>query len=61
MRISRQTFEDGVAREREKHHITWEWISWYFTKHKKLPKEEEFYLHLVDDNLKIDENHYSKS
>ena len=59
MRVDRKIFETGVATERQKHHVTWEWIEWYLKKYKRLPKEEEFYLHIAHDNLKLDEHYYT--
>ena len=60
MRMDRKVYENGMTIERNSHHITWAWIQDYYKKYKRFPKETEFYLHLVDDNLKNDPKHYNK-
>lgn len=60
MRIDRRTFENAVTIERREHHITYEWLQWYLKKYKRLPKEEEFYLHIANDHLKSNEEYYDK-
>ena len=61
MRIDRKVYEDGVYKERMKHHTTYEWLVYYLKKSKgKFPKDTEFYLHLADDNLRLDTEYYRK-
>ena len=57
--INRSVFEDGMTVEKE-HKTTFEWLSKFVGKNKKLPKEAEFYLHIVSDHLKEDPKYYEK-
>ena len=59
MNISRAVYEEGLKVEQE-HRDTYLWLLTYYRKNKKFPKEEEFFLHIVDDHLKESPTYYTK-
>jgi hypothetical protein len=57
--INRQEYERGLLKE--KHHThTYKWLLEYYKKTKQFPKEIDFLLHLVEDNIITDANYYNK-
>jgi len=55
--INRAEYEKGLIKEQ--HHIhTYKWLIEYYKKTKQLPKEVEFLLHIVEDNLRSDADYY---
>lgn len=58
--ISRTDWEEGLKKEKV-HQKTYAWLKAYVKTYKVLPKETDFYLHLVEDNLQNDKNFYKEN
>lgn len=50
MTKTRAMYEEGLKVEKE-HQPTYKWLADFVRSNKKLPPEQEFYLHIVDDHF----------
>lgn len=57
--IPRKTWEEGLKVERE-HKDTYQWLCEFIKKNKRMPKDTDFFLHIVMDHLKEDMDYYTK-
>lgn len=44
----------------EEHLDTYKWLEDYFKKNKKMPNQEDFYKHIVEDHLKEFDDYYTR-
>lgn len=57
--LNRSSFEKGLKVEME-HKATYEWLKHYIARNKKMPNEQEFFLHIVSDHLTETPDYYEK-
>jgi hypothetical protein len=56
--VTRKTYEEGLQVEKE-HMRTYQWLKSEVAK-KQFPSPEEFFLHIVQDHLKEENDYYTK-